>query len=63
MIIREITFQHRNDFAANMLCEHCGHVQKLTSGYDDHNYHANVIPRMKCNICHKDRAGNVEQAA
>lgn len=58
MRIKEITSQHRNDFRADMECEHCGHVQKLTSGYDDDNYHDRVIPnRLHCNSCGKNRHG------
>ena len=55
MKIIRITNQHRNDFWADMQCEHCGSLHKLTSGYDDRNYHDNVIPAMKCNICGKSR--------
>ena len=53
MRIKEITSQHRRDFSADMACEHCGHEEKLTSGYDDENYHQNVIPKMKCKACGK----------
>lgn len=35
------------DFKAIFECEHCGHT-KTKSGYDDANYHQNVIPTMKC---------------
>ena len=60
MRIKEITDQHRNDFRANMECEHCGHVQKLTTGYNDAYYHQHVIPAMDCKACGKDRAGNIK---
>lgn len=53
MKIKEYLSQHRNDFTAIMECEHCGHEHKLTTGYDDDNYHNNVIPAMKCGSCGK----------
>jgi hypothetical protein len=58
--IKEITSQHRNDFRAIMECEHCGGIQKLTTGYDDSYYHDKVIPAMTCQSCGKDRAGVCE---
>lgn len=57
MKIKKITSQHRNDFSADMACEHCGHIHKLTSGYNDHYYHAAVIPAMHCQKCGLNRAG------
>ena len=53
MIILKITSQIRRDFYADMKCEHCGHIEKNVSGYDDDNFHRNVIPRMKCKNCGK----------
>lgn len=55
MRIHEITFTHRNDFDAIMVCEHCGHTQENKAGYDDHYYHTRVIPDMKCRACDKKR--------
>ena len=52
MRIKEITSQHRRDFRAIMECEHCGHTQN-SSGYDDENYHKNVIPKIHCGECGK----------
>jgi hypothetical protein len=60
MKIKRITSQYRNDFYAIMVCEHCGHEQKLGSGYDDAYYHQHVIPAQVCESCGKDRAGNVK---
>jgi DNA repair exonuclease SbcCD ATPase subunit len=57
MRIKAFLTQHRNDFTATMECEHCGHAQKLTTGYDDRNYHERVIPSMHCPSCGKNRAG------
>ena len=57
MEIKEILSQHRNDFTATLVCEHCGHEQKLTSGYDDAFYHDRVLPSLICKACDKDRAG------
>jgi C4-type Zn-finger protein len=53
MKIKNIISRSRRDFRADMECESCGNIQKLTSGYDDANYHENVIPAMKCQSCGK----------
>ena len=52
MKINKITGQHRRDFTAIYECEHCG-FKKKGSGYDDDNFHRNVIPKMKCDNCGK----------
>lgn len=57
MYITQYLTQHRNDFTAVLKCEHCGVDQKLTTGYDDANYHDNVIPSFHCQSCGKNRAG------
>jgi len=53
MKIKKINSQYRRDFYADMECEHCGNVEKDVSGYDDANFHQNVIPNMKCKKCGK----------
>ena len=57
MKIKEITWQNRRDFYAIYECEHCGYT-KEGSGYDDANFHMNVVPDMVCPECGKkaDRA-------
>lgn len=50
MRIKEITHQHRRDFRAIYECEHCGHTEN-GGGYDDANFHQNVIPQIECNKC------------
>ena len=52
MKIKKITSQMRRDFYAIYECEHCGHEYER-SGYDDANFHQNVIPGMKCPECGK----------
>ena len=52
MKIKKINSQHRRDFRAVYVCEHCEHEQD-GSGYDDANFHNNVIPLMKCVKCDK----------
>lgn len=52
MKIQKITSQSRRDFQAIYECEHCGHT-KPGYGYDDANFHQNVIPKMKCSECDK----------
>jgi len=62
MKIKEITSQSRRDFYAIYECEHCGHTEK-GSGYDDANFHNNVIPTMACTLCGKMAAGNYRPLA
>ena len=52
MKIKKITSQSRRDFSAVYECEHCGHTTE-GHGYDDSNFHQNVIPKMKCKQCGK----------
>ena len=52
MKIKEILTQHRRDFEAIYICEHCQNERK-GSGYDDANFHQNVIPNMECLECKK----------
>ena len=52
MKIKTITSQSRRDFYALYECEHCGHTEQ-GSGYDDDNFHRNVIPKMTCRKCGK----------
>lgn len=55
MKIKEITSQSRRDFYAIYECEGCGNITKEKSGYDDRNFHDNVIPSFKCESCGKSR--------
>ncbi len=50
MKIKKMTSQHRRDFQAIYICEHCGREER-GSGYDDRNFHENVIPDMVCGHC------------
>ena len=52
MKIKRILSQHRRDFTAIYECEHCGATEE-SYGYDDANFHQNVIPKMKCVKCEK----------
>ena len=56
MKIKTILSQHRRDFQAIYKCEYCGHEEQ-EEGYDDTNFHNNVVPTMKCIECGK-AAGN-----
>ena len=51
MKIKKITSRSRRDFSAIMICEHCGEEDINNYGYDDTNYHNNVMPNMKCKSC------------
>lgn len=60
MKIKEILRQHRRDFRAVYECEGCGEVHtgpngQGSRGYDDRNFHDNVIPNLKCDVCGKSR--------
>ena len=56
MKIIEITYQNRRDFKADFVCEGCNHVVKGVKGYDDRNFHDNVIPKQfVCPNCGKTR--------
>lgn len=55
MKIKRVLSQNRRDFWADFECEGCGHVENKVSGYDDRNFHDNVIPAMKCKSCGKSR--------
>jgi len=52
MKIKQITSQNRRDFRAIYVCEHCEHEEE-GYGYDDANFHQNVIPTMACAKCGK----------
>ena len=52
MKIKEITNQNRRDFTAIYECEHCK-ATIIGHGYDDANFHINVIPGMHCSACGK----------
>lgn len=52
MKIKTILSQHRRDFTAIYECQHCGHTLEST-GYDDQNFHKNVIPDWACPKCNK----------
>lgn len=53
MKINKIISQNRRDFYADYECEGCGFIQKHEYGYDDSNFHNNVIPNKKCPNCGK----------
>lgn len=61
MKIKKVLSSHRYDFTAIMECEHCACEQHLSTGYDDANYHQNVIPSMTCQSCGKNRAGEQKE--
>lgn len=55
MKILKVLWEHEDDFCADMVCEHCGHVDRLTNGY-----FAPAIPTTHCKGCGKNRAGEAE---
>ena len=62
MKIEKIISQSRRDFTAVYVCEHCG-ATKEGGGYDDGNFHMNVIPAMVCKSCGKTAADNYRPLA
>jgi transcription elongation factor Elf1 len=62
MKIKQINSQNRRDFRADYECEHCGFV-KNAIGYDDINFHQNVIPKMECEQCGKTASDNYRPLA
>lgn len=52
MQIKKIIDQHRRDFTAVYVCEHCG-AEETGPGYDDVNFHQNVVPEKVCKVCGK----------
>jgi transcription elongation factor Elf1 len=64
MKIKKIASQYRRDFTALMVCEFCNAEEMDKGGYDDRNYHDNVIPNMKCKNCGKStisEGGSIEK--
>lgn len=61
MKIKNRIRQHRRDFTAVYVCEHCGNEQN-GDGYDDAYFHDNVIPNMTCWSCKKSSDGVASSA-
>ena len=59
MRIEHIVHQSRRDFTAVYICEHCGETQRK-GGYDDANFHQNVVPKMECPACGKTAGDSYE---
>ena len=57
MRIKDFIWQHRRDFRAVFECEHCGYTEER-NGYDDANFHNNVVPDMVCPKCGKKAGEN-----
>lgn len=62
MRIKNILSQHRRDFTAIYECESCGYESK-GYGYDDSNFHMNVIPNMECKGCGEKSPGDYRALA
>lgn len=58
MYLKAKTYQSRRDFRGIFACNHCDHEHEEW-GYDDANYHHNVIPNMTCPDCGKKGGGKV----
>jgi hypothetical protein len=54
MKIKKIIWQHRRDFTAIYICEHCDQEQ-TAGGYDDLHFHHRALPRTLCSYCARTR--------
>ena len=54
MKIETILTQYRRDFTAIYICEICG-AKETNRGYDDRNFHDNILPDMPCKACGRSR--------
>lgn len=59
MRIKRIVSQHRRDFTAVYICEHCGHEEEGI-GYDDRYFHEQVVPDKACPSCSKKAGGDYQ---
>ena len=59
MKIKKIVSQRRRDFQAIYECEHCGNETE-GFGYDDANFHNNVIPGRACEKCGKSASDDYD---
>lgn len=62
MRIKTIISQHRRDFRATYVCEHCN-AETESGGYDDEFFHTKVIPKMECTACGKTAAEDYQPLA
>lgn len=62
MKIKKFIYQNRRDFKAIFECEHCGYEEEKM-GYDDANFHNNVIPKMICKQCGKTASNDYSPLA
>lgn len=60
MKIKTVTYMHRNDFKAIYECEHCQNEYEAW-GYNDSNFHENVIPNVHCDECGKKSNGELHK--
>lgn len=60
MKIDKIIYQNRRDFKAVYKCQFCGSKVK-GGGYDDRNFHDNVIPNLECESCNKSVVKNSDE--
>ena len=58
MYLKNKINQSRRDFTGTYACNHCG-FEHEAYGYDDANFHHNVIPSMECPECGKSGGGPV----
>ena len=54
MVLLRINTCQNFDFWEDSRCEHCGKEFFDKRGYNDTNYHQNVIPKLPCPSCGKN---------
>lgn len=59
MRIKDLKPGTGRDLYGTLECEHCGHTEKLSGGYDNGHWHGRVLPSFHCPACRKNRAGDV----
>lgn len=61
MQIHDLSGSIGRDLYGKIKCQHCGAVEKLSGGYDDHYWHNSVLPAMHCKSCGKNSAGEMAE--
>lgn len=58
-VVRAYDF-FNNDCTMDTQCEHCGHISKDMSAYNDSYYRNEVVPKRFCSVCGKNAEGKLE---
>lgn len=61
MIIKEVVWRHRNDFAFIAKCLSCGYEFRRGDGYADNFFQEEVLPSQHCPNCGLNQHGERSQ--